>query len=195
MIDPLLPQDEGSTPLTEEEREGLIPSYIVDRHELNEAEQSNILAAEEWAFRRPRNVLSQKFLNELHKRLFGEVWSWAGEYRKTGKTIGVEAYQIPTCLQQLIDDCTYWLEHSTYEPDETAARFHHRLVFIHPYVNGNGRHSRLAADLLLASLEVPRFTWGKENLVSPGDTRTRYIEALQAADEHDYAPLLGFVRS
>jgi Fic-DOC domain mobile mystery protein B len=195
MIDPLLPENDGQTPLSEEEREGLIPSYITLRAELNEAEQANILEAEEWAFKRARNVLDIDFLNELHKHMFGRVWTWAGTSRKTGKNIGVDACRIRTDLQELINDCTYWIENGAYEPDEIAARFHHRLVCIHPYPNGNGRHARLATDLLLRTLDQPRFTWGSQNLTDPGQTRTLYIEALRAADNHDYGLLLAFARS
>lgn len=195
MTDPLVPQDDGGTELTEEEREGLIPSYITLRSELNEAEQANILEAEEWAFARKRDLLEEKFLNNLHKRMYGNVWRWAGRYRTSGKNIGIDAYRIPTELRQLLDDCRYWIENGTYEPDEIAVRFHHRIVSIHCYPNGNGRHARLAADLLLKSMGQERFSWGGENLIDVGETRERYIAALQAADEHDIGPLLEFVRS
>jgi len=195
MTDPLVRQDDGGTELTEEEREGLIPSYITLRSELNEAEQANILEAEEWAFARKRDLLEEEFLNNLHKRMYGNVWRWAGRYRTSGKNIGIDAYRIPTELRQLLDDCRYWIENGTYEPDEIAVRFHHRIVSIHCYPNGNGRHARLAADLLLKSMGQERFSWGEENLVDVGETRERYIAALQAADEHDIGPLLEFVRS
>ena len=195
MTGPILPQDDGGTKLTEEEREGLIPSYITLRSELNEAEQANILEAEEWAFARKRDLLEEKFLNNLHKRMYGNVWRWAGRYRTSGKNIGIDAYRIPTELRQLLDDCRYWIENGTYEPDEIAVRFHHRIVSIHCYPNGNGRHARLAADLLLKSMGQERFSWGRENLVDVGETRERYVAALQAADEHDIGPLLEFVRS
>jgi Fic-DOC domain mobile mystery protein B len=195
MTGPLVPQDDGGTELTEEEREGLIPSYITLRSELNEAEQANILEAEEWAFARKRDLLEEKFLNNLHKRMYGNVWRWAGRYRTSGKNIGIDAYRIPTDLRQLLDDCRYWIENGTYEPDEIAVRFHHRIVSIHCYPNGNGRHARLAADLLLRSMGHERFSWGGKNLVDVGETRGRYIAALQAADEHDIGPLLEFVRS
>jgi Fic-DOC domain mobile mystery protein B len=195
MTDPHGPQDDGGTELTEEEREGLIPSYITLRSELNEAEQANILEAEEWAFARKRDPLEEKFLNNLHKRMYGNVWRWAGQYRTTGKNIGIDAYRIPTELRQLLDDCRYWVENGIYEPDEIAARFHHRLVSIHCYPNGNGRHARLTADLLLKSMGQERFSWGGKNLLDVGETRERYIAALQRADGHDIGPLLEFVRS
>jgi Fic-DOC domain mobile mystery protein B len=195
MSDPLVPDDDGKTPLTHEEREGLIPSYITLRGELNEAEQANIIEAETWASKRKNGVLDIRSLNELHRRMFGNVWRSAGKFRTSGKNIGVDAYHITTDLQELIDDCNYWIDNGTYEPDEIAARFHHRLVFIHPYPNGNGRHARLAADLLLTMLGRPRFTWGSVNLTDPGKTRAQYIAALQAADNRDYRPLLAFVRS
>lgn len=195
VTDLLLEQDDASTPLTHEEREGLLPSYITLRSELNEAEQSNILEAEEWAFARTRDVLNESFLTNLHKRMFGRVWHWAGEFRRTERNIGIVPYRIPIDLRQLLDDCRYWIEHGTYEPDEIAARFHHRLVFIHPFPNGNGRHARLAADLLLVKLGRPRYSWGQINLVDPGETRKRYVSALRAADNQDIRPLLEFVRS
>lgn len=195
MTDLLFEQNDAATPLSEEEKEGLTPSYITLRGELNEAEQANILEAEEWAFKRKRDVLDERFLNVLHKRMYGRVWRWAGEYRRTGKNIGVDAYRIPTDLRQLIDDCSFWIENETYPPDEIAARFHHKLVWIHAYPNGNGRHARLATDLLLTALGRPRFTWGRVNLVDTGETRQAYVEALRAADRHDYGPLFEFVRS
>ena len=195
MTDPLVPQDDEGTGLTEEEREGLIPSYITLRSELNEAEQANILEAEEWAFARKRDLLEERFLNNLHKRMYGNVWRRAGRHRTSGKNIGIDAYRIPTELRQLLDDCRYWIENGTYEPDEIAVRFHHRIVSVHCYPNGNGRHARLAADLLLKSMGQERFGWGGQNLVDVGETRGRYIAALQAADEHDIGPLLEFVRS
>ncbi len=195
MTDPPGPQDDAGTELTEEEREALIPSYITLRSELNEAEQANILQGEQWAFARKRDVLAEQFLINLHQRMFGNVWRWAGQYRSSGKNIGVDAYRIPTELRQLLDDCRYWIENNTYEPDEIAVRFHHKLVWIHLYPNGNGRHARLAADLLLKSMGLERFSWGGKNLVDDEKTRKRYIAALHAADEHDLGPLLEFVRS
>ena len=193
--DPLVEQGDASTPLSPEELEGLVPSYITLRSELNEAEHANIVDAEEWAFQRKRDTLSEKFMNDLHKRMFGRVWKWAGQYRRTGKNIGVDAYRIPIELRNLLDDARFWIEHGTYEPDEIVARFHHRLVWIHPFPNGNGRHARTAADLLLVAMGRPRFTWGRENLVDAGETRHAYVDALRVADAHDYGPLLAFVRS
>lgn len=195
MTDPLGEQDDAATPLSPDEREGLIPSYITLRGELNAAEQENILGAEEWALKRRRDVLDERFLNGLHKRMFGRVWRWAGQYRRTGKNVGVDAWKIPQDLRQLLDDCRFWVENASYEPDEIAARFHHRLVSIHPYPNGNGRHARLAADLLLIAMDRPRFTWGSASLTDPGETRKTYVAALRAADHHDLTALLEFVRS
>lgn len=189
------PLDDASTPITEEERRDLIPAYITLRRELNDAEQANILDAESWAFSRRRDVLDMNFLKELHRRMFGDVWKWAGHFRKTERNIGVAPYQIAQKLALLLDDCKYWIGKNTYPIDEIAARLHHRLVFIHPFPNGNGRHGRLAADLLLRSLGRPRFTWGSEALGKVGDTRAAYIGALRAADKGDIHPLLQFARS
>jgi Fic-DOC domain mobile mystery protein B len=123
------------------------------------------------------------------------VWKWAGKYRRTERNIGIPAHQIEVAFHQLIDDVRYWVEHKTYAPDEIALRFHHRLVAIHPFPNGNGRHARLAADALAVELGQPRFTWGSTNLVEAAETRKAYVHALQAADGHDIGPLLAFGRS
>jgi len=195
MSDLLLEEDDASTPLTAEEREGLIPSYVTLRRELNEAEQANILEAEQWAFSRKRNVLDERFLTDLHKRMFGRVWRWAGKFRHTERNVGVDSYRIATDLRKLLDDSRYWIEHNTYPLDEISARFHHRLVYIHPFPNGNGRHARLATDLLLVALGQSRFSWGRTSLVNPGETRHAYVVALRAADGRDIRPLLEFVRS
>lgn len=189
------PTDDAATPITEEEREALIPSYITLKRELNEAEQANIVDAERWAFARRRDVLDLDFLKRLHFRMFNQVWRWAGEFRTSERNIGVAPYRIGPDLAQLVGDCRYWIEHDTYPADEIAARFHHRLVSIHPFPNGNGRHARLAADLLLRSLGRPRFSWGRESLTRQGEARKAYIDALRAADRHDIQPLLQVVRS
>lgn len=196
MPDPLFEDDdEANTPLTAEEREQLIPSYITLRHEMNEAEQVNIAKGLRWAAGRRRDVLHQDFQSELHRRMFGDVWRWAGQYRTSARNIGVDAYRIGMDVRQLIDDVRYWVEHGTYEPDEIAVRFSHRFVAIHPFPNGNGRLSRLAGDLLARQLRRPPFTWGSVSLVDAGETRARYIAALRAADNHDIGPLLAFARS
>lgn len=196
MSDPLFDdEDDAATPLTAEEREGLIPAYITLRRELNEAEQIGIEEADRWAFGRKRDVLDERFLKSLHKRMFGQVWRWAGQYRTTGRNIGVDAYRIGMDLHQLLDDAHYWIDHATYPADEIAVRFHHRLVAIHPFPNGNGRHARLAADLLAVQLALRRFTWGRANLIEAKETRRAYVAALRAADGYDINPLLAFART
>ncbi len=188
-------QDEAATPLTDEEKDDLIPSYVALRAELNEAEQANILEAESWAFRRKRNVLDKTFLLNLHKRMFYHVWRWAGKIRKTERNIGLEPHLIRPELRQLLDDCHFWVSDDVYPIDEIATRFHHRLVQIHPFPNGNGRHARLSTDLLLVKHGRERFTWGSTCLVQTGETRKQYIAALRAADNHEIGPLLAFVRT
>ncbi len=184
--------DDASTPLTHEELEDLKLSYITTRDELNEAEQSNILDAQAWSLKRRRDVLNEKLLKSLHKRMFSEVWKWAGSYRKTPRNIGVDAYRIPTDLNALISDVKFWLEHQTYPMKEIAVRFHHKLVHIHPFPNGNGRWGRLVTDLFLKSQDAERFSWG-EGLDSASLRRDSYVSALRSADEHDLQPLLDFV--
>ncbi len=194
-MNPLDAEPDGATPLTPEEREGLIPSHIALRRELNELEQQNILQAATWAFSRRRNPVSEAFGRGLHRRMFGSVWRWAGKYRTTDKNLGVERWQIHAKLAEVFDNAKYWIEHETYPPDEIAVRFHHALVAVHPFPNGNGRWSRLMADLLVMRLGKPRFSWGGSSLRGPDDARRSYIEALKVADNHDYGLLLKFART
>src|SRR5271166_4397884 len=173
----------------------LIPAHIAYRRELNEAEQENIARAQDWALNRRRDPLSEKFVKDLHRRMFGDVWRWAGRFRMSERNLGIVFHEIPVALRQLLDDTRAWIEYGTYAPDEIAVRFHHRLVQIHPFPNGNGRHSRLMADLLAMQLGRDRFSWGRDGLRAAGAARARYVEALRAADDHDIGPLLAFARA
>ena len=196
MSDPIFDEDDdANTPLEADEREALIPSYITLRRELNEAEQVNIAAAMKWMRGRKRDVLDEAFLCELHKRMFGKTWRWAGQYRTTARNISVDAYRIGVDLAQAIDETKFWIANSTFPAHEIAIRFSHRLVFIHPFPNGNGRFSRLVGDLLAMQLGRPPFSWGSHNLVDATTTRRAYVDALRAADAHDLSPLIVFARS
>ena len=139
--------------------------------------------------------LDERFVLHLHKRMFGDVWNWAGKFRLTERNIGFNPYQIGPELRSLVDEARYWLVHDSFPPDELVARFHHRLVLIHPFPNGNGRHGRLAADLLARQLGRPPFSWGAGDLIGTGEIRKRYVAALRSADSHDLGPLLDFIRS
>jgi Fic-DOC domain mobile mystery protein B len=187
--------DAAATPLTPEETRGLIPAYIAWRAELNEAEQDNIARAQNWALDRRRNLLSERFILDLHRHMLGDVWRWAGRFRITERNMGIAHWEIPVALRSLLDDVRAWLEYKTYTHDEIAVRFHHRLVQIHPFPNGNGRHARLMADLLIMQFGRHRFSWGRESVRDTGELRSRYIDALRAADRHDIGPLLAFARS
>ena len=191
----LFEEADDATLLTTDERLGLLPSHITYRAELNAAEQENILRGQEWAFAQSREVLDEKFIRNLHKRMFGDVWRWAGRYRTSEKTIGIRFYEVPAAVRQLLEDARAWITHKAYSPDEIAIRFSHRLVQIHPFANGNGRLSRLLADLLVMHLGGERFTWGRANLQEAGILRRSYIEAVKAADQHDFGPLIAFARS
>jgi Fic-DOC domain mobile mystery protein B len=191
--DPLLPLGGGHTPLGDDDRQGLKLSYITTRSELNEAEQENILRARQG--RRPpalEALLDDKYLRDLHRAMFGDVWAWAGRYRWLETSIGIDPMQIAVCIRDLVADTKIWTEYE--EPLSVAVRFHHRLVWIHPFPNGNGRHGRQAADYLMGALEQPPFTWGAVS--GAGDieeTRRRYLAALRAADSGDFGPLEDFV--
>ncbi len=187
-------EPEGATPLSEDEKDQLIPGHLVNREQLNEWEQRNILEAEQWAFSQRRTrILSADFVRALHRRMFDRTWKWAGSFRTTDKNIGVPAHQIPTALRNGLDDAEYWLENEIFPIPEAAVRLHHRLVSVHPFPDGNGRHARLAADVLLFNLNQLRLDWGGTGLVSSGPKREEYITALKAADAGDFNPLLQFL--
>lgn len=189
-------EPDGATPLDPDEREGLRFRHVTTRGELNELEQANIQEGLLWlSRRRTRDVLTEHFLRELHRRLFGQVWKWAGQFRRTEKNIGVDPLMIAVDLRMLLDDARYWSEHRIYEPLEAAARFHHRLVFIHLFPNGNGRHARIATDLYLANFfGHPVIDWAAgHDLLHTNERRNAYIAALRAADSGEYGALFEFV--
>lgn len=184
--------DDGATPLDPDECAGLIPDWITTRSDLNLAEQANIEKGLRWARRARRgDVLNEALLFELHRRMFNEVWAWAGQPRQSERNIGVAPHDIRTQLRQLHDDARAWAEFNTYVPRERAARYHHRLAQIHVFANGNGRHAREMADWLLRQWGEAPFTWGSSLPIA--QARDRYIAALRAADAHDLAPLLEFL--
>lgn len=185
----------GATPLDAEELASLIPGHIATQGELNEWEQLNIVQSEGWARKQRKELLTESFVRQLHKQMFGETWKWAGEFRKSDKNIGVDWLHIGVELKKLLDDVRYQVEHGSFPADEIAIRFHHRLVAIHLFPNGNGRHARMMADLLIERLGKPRFSWGSKSLVDANDTRKAYIIALQTADARNIVPLLAFARS
>lgn len=185
----------GATPLDADELTSQIPGHLTTQAELNEWEQLNIVEGDKWARKQRKEILTESFQRQLHKQMFGDTWRWAGDFRRSDKNIGVDWLQIGVELKKLLDDVRYQVEHGTFPADEIALRFHHRLVAIHPFPNGNGRHARMVADLLVERLGKPRFSWGRRCLVDANDTRRNYITALQAADARDMAPLLAFARS
>ncbi len=185
----------GATPLDPDEAAELIPSHITTQGELNEWEQNNILSAEAWLSEGNRDLLNEKNLLLLHKKMFDTTWKWAGKFRKSNKNIGVDKFSIGVELKKLFDDARYQTESATYDLDEIAVRFHHRLVSIHLFPNGNGRHARMATDHFLYVNNAPHFSWGRVNLIHESDTRKQYIDALRKADRMDYSELLSFARS
>jgi Fic-DOC domain mobile mystery protein B len=193
MIDP---PPSGGTPIDGAELDDLIPSTISTQQELNQFEQANILEAHRWLrSSRNREVLNSAFLKQLHRRMFDQTWRWAGDYRKSEKNIGVSWPLISSQLEALCHDVHYWVQERSFPPDEIAVRFHHRLVSIHCFANGNGRHARLAADCLIEYLGGQRFSWSGGHLYEQGKRREKYIAALKAADQNDLAPLLAFARA
>jgi Fic-DOC domain mobile mystery protein B len=189
----------GQTPLDEDEKQGLLIPTIATREELDEFEQQNIEEALLWVLGKTfksETVLTEKFICNLHKRMFGSIWKWAGEFRKTDKNLGIKKWQIPVSLKILCDDSIYWIENETYSPEEIAIRFKYRIVSIHCFSNGNGRHSRLMADILIGKIYgLPLFSWGMADLAPQSDARSSYLNAVKAADKDNFQPLLEFARS
>lgn len=184
--------DPGQTALDPDEAQGLRQAWVATRADLDLAEEAGIARGKRWGERacRRRDVLTQDFLRDLHKRLFGDVWKWAGRYRDSERNIGVAPHAISTELHKLFGDARAWEDFATYPPDECAARLHHRLAWIHPFPNGNGRCARIFADLYLTRRGAIPFTWG----MSLPAFRDTYLAAMRAADAHDIRPLLAMVR-
>lgn len=187
---------DGATPLDPNEIGGLKFEHLKTQSELDELEQANIASGLRWISRmRRKDILTDDFAIELHRRLFGDVWDWAGAFRKTGKNIGIDPVQIGVQLRGLMDDARYWADNNTYSAIEVAVRLHHKLVFIHPFPNGNGRHARIMADVVLEKIygaEPIDWTSGS-NLQKMSERRAAYIAALKAVDNYDLEPLLAFV--
>ncbi len=194
-LDPLVPIGDGQTPLVTGDLNGLIPAYISTRGELFEAEQHSIARALVGEHPTSQALLDDAYLRNLHRRMFAGVWEWAGRYRRTETNIGVAPEAIAGAVRNVVADARVWIDHATYGPDEIAVRFHHRLVSVHPFVNGNGRHSRIAADLLVVELGQPRFTWGSDLEVATDELRGRYLSALRSADRGDVDPIVAFART
>ena len=194
-----LKYDDGQTPLNEEEKEGIKIEAITTQGELDEFEQLNIEKAVEWTIHsklKPEKILTEKFIKDVHKRMYGDVWKWAGEFRRTEKSIGIPWTQIGLELKNLLDDTKYWIENKTFSPEEIAIRFKHRIVSIHCFPNGNGRHSRMMADIIMESIfgnEI--FSWHQSNMVKANETRKVYINALREADNGNVTPLIEFAKN
>jgi Fic-DOC domain mobile mystery protein B len=186
---------EGATPLDPNELGGLKHKHITTQIELNQLEQANIESGLRWLSRQRADVLTGNFATTLHSRLFGDVWDWAGTFRKTGKTVGIDAIHIPVELHTLMGDAHYWVDNKTYPPSEGAVRFHHRLVRIRPFPNGNGRHARIMADAMLDRVyKAKPIDWaGGQDLQKMAERRIVYIAALKAADRDDIGPLIQFI--
>lgn len=189
------PEDVGQTPLDADEARSLLLHWIATRADLNVAEEENVADGMVWSSRAilRQPVLTQDFLRRLHKQMLGRVWAWAGQYRDSERNIGVPPHSISTELKQLLDDVAAWDEFETYPIDERAARLHHRLTFIHPFPNGNGRCSRIFADLYLEQRGNSPFSWGAG--LPRSAQRRAYLDAIRMADALDYGPLMDFVRS
>jgi Fic-DOC domain mobile mystery protein B len=194
----LFQEPDDATPLDPALRADLVQTWVTTRGDLNVAEEENIIKGAAWARRRrggAETLLNDDFSKNLHMQMFGEVWKWAGKYRESELNIGIAPHLVTAEMPAMFDSIRFWVENNTFPPDEIAVRLHHRLTQIHGFPNGNGRHARMMADLLIEKLGGEPFTWGSGTLHETGALRKAYVSALQAADNHDFAPLLAFVRS
>ncbi len=194
------PEPECATPIESEDLEGLVPDFVATRADLNQVEYENIAKALPWAFRQatrlgPLPLLAYSFVSELHRRMFGDVWTWAGTQRRRETNLGVPPHHILAQVTQALDDARYWHENDVFSIDERAVRIHYRLVVVHPFPNGNGRCTRLVADLYLRSVGADQFSWGTGRIDAEGKTRRPYIAALEGADADRCTSLLAFARS
>src|SRR5258708_5452289 len=194
----LFQEPNDATPLDRAWRGALIKTGVRARSDLKEAEEKNIIKGAAGARRRrggPEALLSEDFSKSLHKQMFGEVWKWASTYRQIELNIGIAPHLVAAEMPVLFDNARFWVEHKTYSPDAIAVRLHHRLTQIHGFPNGNGRHARMMADLLIEKLGGKTFTWGSGSIHDIGTLRTTYVNALQAADNQDFGPLLECARA
>lgn len=194
----LFQEPDDATPLDPALRGDLLQTWITTRADLNEAEEENILDGADWARGRrggAEALLTEDFSKSLHEQMFGDVWKWAGSYRHNELNIGIAPHLVPAEMPVMFDNARFWVENNTFPPDEIAVRLHHRLTQIHGFPNGNGRHARMMADLLIEKLGGKPFSWGSGSIHDTGTLRTTYINALKAADNHDFAPLLAFARA
>jgi Fic-DOC domain mobile mystery protein B len=194
------PEPSGATPIEDEDLEGLIPDFVATRADLNQVEFENITAALPWGQVQaralgPAGILDYGFMLRLHRRMFGDVWTWAGTLRWRIANIGVEPHLIAEQSRQLLDDAKFWHAEAVFGHDELAARIHCRLVTVHPFPNGNGRCTRMMADLYLVAVGREPFSWGSASLDVDGSVRAAYIAALvKAASSGDYSDLIRFAR-
>lgn len=200
LFDPLN-QPYGATPVDEESREQLQPPHhgIKTLAELNALEAGNIARGLLWLrleLPSTDDLLDQYVLRQVHRYMFGDVWTWAGAIRVREMSIGIAPDQIQEQWKMILDDTKWHVENRTWSPAETVLRAHHRTVQIHPFVNGNGRHARLIADELAESLGLgpDAFSWGRQLDVDTGDMRAEYLSALRRMDEDrdDAGPLVEF---
>jgi Fic-DOC domain mobile mystery protein B len=197
MTDEITDQPEGATPL--DDISGLLRRDITTRGQLDEAETLNILGAVDWIERgRLRDVFTVDFYERLHSRMYDDVWEWAGDLRSvTGArpNIGVPPEMVPIELGRVAMEFNWEWQNS----DQTnllpfIAKYHHALVWVHPFNNGNGRWSRLACDVVMKRLaKKPLITWATDTLNVDSGERSQYINALKMADDFDLAPLVEYL--
>lgn len=189
--------DDANTPISDVDVQGLIPSWVATRSDLNEVEAINVALGYDWLFANrfaTADITDIGFVQELHRQMFGDVWTWAGTFRRADLNIGIRWFEITESVKQLVDNFARRLEVAG-EPDDECVDLHHQIVRIHPFVNGNGHHGRAIADAAALALGQPPFTWGRASIVTGADTRQAYLTALRRADQGDLALLNAFARS
>ena len=173
----------GQTPLPPELQKGLISKNVQTIGELDEYEEQNIAEGMVWLEDSNANSLNYSFWLRLHKKLFGNVWNWAGEIRShdLGNADFLYPEKVRPALMQLIGDAEYWFKNDTYPKKETIARIHEKLLTIHPFANGNGRWSRILTEYICKQNKIDIPKWNLKSKDDPQKRRKEYIEAVELA--------------
>lgn len=175
----------------------VIPALFIPKSEfvLHPGVGEYVTETEAWTSAQKSSVFDERVLKALHKKMFGHIWHWAGEFRLSQDRRGADFFLIPGELGRLTLECANWAGERAYPPDTIAVQWFFGLVRIRPFLDGNARHARLATDLLLARLGRPPFTWGMVAGLTRGDAGEAYDSALMEAKDGNMGPLLKFARS
>ena len=193
----------GETPIPGDELAALVPHVIdtlaapitrADIYDLESAVLQDVtetqLAAALDGSLTLDDLLNDYFLRDLHTQLYGDIWMWAGRWRQYEVNIGVAPEHIAVELRSAMGNIGYrWERAADWTPRELGVAVHAEAVRVHPFTDGNGRTTRLLADLVFIAAQDPaelQYDW---NIDKRG-----YIEHLREFDRHrNVADLAAFI--